>query len=374
MGNASYNGDEVIWRGRPVEFSTPPLLTATALLLFALAGISTCFAVAISATLGLPPTSSLVFAIWSASLGLFVLHAPRWWLSGVEYVVTRERVIWQRGPFRRSIARGSVSFARIFWSAKRPGVGDVELVRAVPTGALRRRLRLRLQGVSGPARVAAIIAGTEGVTPAASGEHPLAQRLEAGERVVWAARPRSTWRAYVPRGQRRIMLLTLALALMAVLVQLVLRAVPNLSRLLDAGMTPTSASFLAIVVGTGATALIVAAVAAHLFDESVLRPGRQVSVTRYLVTNRRVLIQRGREELHLDRSKIVDVIEAPSGDGLRDVFLVLDGPQARALAASGAFGEGDRGPGLRPVLEAVEDADGVQRVLLEPPPSLPHAA
>jgi hypothetical protein len=85
--------------------------------------------------------------------------------------------------------------------------------------------------------------------------------------------------------------------------------------------------------------------------------------TRYLVTNKRVLIQRRGEELHLDREKIIDVIDAPAGDGLRDIFIVLDGPRARAAATSGAFGEMGRGPHLRPVFEAVEDAESVSRIL-----------
>jgi hypothetical protein len=53
--------------------------------------------------------------------------------------------------------------------------------------------------------------------------------------------------------------------------------------------------------------------------------------------------------------------------------MVLDGPQARALAASGAFGEVERSPHLRPVFESVADAEGARRVLGEKP-VLPHAA
>jgi hypothetical protein len=75
-----------------------------------------------------------------------------------------------------------------------------------------------------------------------------------------------------------------------------------------------------------------------------------------------VLIQRGDEELHLDRSRVVDVIDTPAAKGLVDLFLVLDGPRARALAASGAFGEA-RGQGLLPVLRRLADADEVRRLL-----------
>ena len=138
-----------------------------------------------------------------------------------------------------------------------------------------------------------------------------------------------------------------------------------LEGLLQAGMRPDSLAFIALVAGMTATAGIVAVMAVYLFYDAIVRLGRLVRDTRYLVTNQRVLIQRGREELHLHRSRIVDVIEAPAGDGLRDVFLVLDGPQARALAASGAFGEGERSTALRPVLERVADAEGIQRILRE---------
>jgi hypothetical protein len=96
-------------------------------------------------------------------------------------------------------------------------------------------------------------------------------------------------------------------------------------------------------------------------------------LTRYLITDRRVLIRRGTEELSLDRGRIADVIAAPlrgyaddstsqTGQGLSDVFLVLDGPQARAFSPSGAFGERD-GDKLVPVLSAIEDAETVGSIL-----------
>ena len=104
------------------------------------------------------------------------------------------------------------------------------------------------------------------------------------------------------------------------------------------------------------TAVMMSMFSAYLLYVSGIRSGQLVRETRYLVTDRRVLIERGREELHLDRDKVVDVIHTPVGDGLRDVFLVLDGPRARALAASGAFGELECSPSLRPVFRAVNDA------------------
>ena len=346
-----------------------------AVVLFVTALVATLFAVVVALALGVAPTPTLLFAAWTSTLGLAVWHGPRLWLSQVRYLVTENQVIVQRGPFRRSIERRSISFARIFWHSELPGVGDIELVRAVPTGALRRRLTLRLHGLAAPPRVLAIIRGTEDATPAGSEDRPLAQRLDSGERVVWSARPKATLRAYLPHGRREWALLGIAAFLFAVIVRMVVRSVPNVGKLEAAGMPLWSLPSVALVGGIALTVMLVAAVAGYLVYDAVVRPGRLSRQTRYLVTNKRVLIQRGREELHLDRDKIVDVIDAPAGDGVRHVFLVLDGPRARALAASGAFGEDPRGPELRPVLECLEDAEGVSRILRQPSePDLPRAA
>jgi hypothetical protein len=194
----------------------------------------------------------------------------------------------------------------------------------------------------------------------------LTQRLDDGERVVWSARPKRTVKAYGPRGRREIGVLALSATLFFAFASMVERAVPNLRSLLGAGLR--SGPFLAIVLGEAIAALLVLGAAVYFLYDGLITPFRNLNQTRYLITDRRVLIQRGREELQLDRERIVDVIPARSAGGLTDVFLVLDGPRARALAMSGAFGEGDSGVELTPVLESVEDAESVSRILLSNPP------
>jgi hypothetical protein len=365
-------GERIVWSGYPQVVLTPPVLRAAAVVLFLTAAISTSYAFVLSLVLGAPPTASLLFAAWCTSLGLACIQLPRMWLAKVRYIVTEHHVISQRGPFRRTIERRAISFARIFWTPGKPGIGDIDLVRAVPTGALRRRLMLRLSGVSCPDRVWAIIRGEESVGPPAHGERPLAQRLDAGERVVWSAHPRPRLKAYLPQGRREWALVAVAACLFLACGRMLFRAVPALEKVHEAGLPTSSFAFLALVFGIVSTLLVLLATACYLVYDAVIRSARLVRHTRYLVTNKRVLIQRGLEELHLDRSKIVDVIDAPAGSGLSHVFLVLDGPRARALAASGAFGEVQRGPDLRPVLESLEDVEGVKKVLKTPP--LPRAA
>jgi hypothetical protein len=130
-----------------------------------------------------------------------------------------------------------------------------------------------------------------------------------------------------------------------------------------AGVHPDSLAFMSLVASLSLTLVLLIVAGGAMLYATVVQPARLDAKTRYLITDRRVLIQRGDEELHLDRAQIVDVIDAPGLGGLRDVFLVLDGPRARALAAGGAFGESPGG-GLQPVLHRVADVESVRQILL----------
>jgi len=367
-------GERIVWTARPTVLAPPPLARGVALVFFILSAISLSFALVIAFALRTAPAGPMLFSIWCASLGVASREVPRMWLSKARYVVTEEHVIAYFGPFRRSIERKSISFARIFWNDLDHTAGDLELVRAVPTGALRRRLMLKLYGVRAPDRVWAIVRGAEAIAP--SGQHaerPLAQRLDHGERVMWSARRHHQLRAYLPHGSREWSLLGIGGFLFAGVGRMVESAIPALRHVASGGLPVRSFPFAALIFGLGLAVLLVFAVGCYVVYDAVIRQAFAAKHTRYLITNKRVLIQRGAEELHVDRQMIVDVIDAPVGDGLHDIFFVIDGPRARALAASGAFGELGRGPHLRPVFEAVDDAEGASRVL-RASPDAPSAA
>jgi hypothetical protein len=262
---------------------------------------------------------------------------------------------------RRSIERSAVSYAVIRWSTKSPGVGDLVLERAVPTGALRRTLSVTLAEVEAPDRLWAIVRGLTPSAPLGDGTRPLAQRLDDGERVLWTAFPRaSRWTA------RRIATAVGASGIAAAAVNVVARATPPVARLLRQHALPPFTSAL-LVGGVALAVLLLVGVAVWVGYAAILRPWRLARATRYFVTDRRVLIRRGTEELHLDRERIAYVITAPWGDGdtRRDVFLVLDGKGARAYSPSGAFGAfggGDQEK-LVPMFAAIDDADTATQLL-----------
>lgn len=362
MGRDSFFGDRVVWTGRPKRVTVPPLYLGCSIASAVIAATTTMSAIAVSTVLGVPVGSMLLFAAWMATMALAFWRLPLWWRSDLEYTITESNIIVRRGRFRRFIDRDAISYARIRWHGSDTGIGDLQLVRAVPTGALRRRLTIELTGISAPDRVWAFVRGITPSAPAGDGHRLLAQRLDDGERVLWSAHPGAHWRSWVPSTGRAAMSLLVGLSLVAVAFGTARHAIHGLLTVLEAGLAPASVSFIALVASVTLSVALLSTAAGVILYVSVVRPARLDGSTRYLVTDRRVLIQRGHEELHLDRQRIVDVIDAPADGGKRDLFLVLDGPLARAFAPSGAFGEEDGG-GLQPVLKLVSDPEVVTQIL-----------
>ena len=330
--------------------SVPAIFKVAAAVAGAMAIVAIAFAVVIANGLHQSISSLVLFGFWSATLALAAWRLPLWFRSSVRYIVTEKHVIWQRGRLRRSIERDAISYAIIRWSS--PGIGDLVLERAVPTGALRRTLSLTLSDVEAPDRLWAIVRGLVPGAPLGDGTRPLAQRLDDGERVLWSARPQaSRWTARRAATAATGVLLALAAA------WVIARSAPPVSQVIRAHALPpiTAGVFVGAI---ALSVLMLASVAVFVGYSALLRPWRLTQATRYFVTNQRVLIRRANEELHLDRERIAYVITAPrrEGSSQRDMWLVLDGPQARAFSPSGAFGGADE-QRLIPMFAAVDDAD-----------------
>ncbi len=359
MARDSLFGETIHWSGRPSPVPLSTAVRAVMAMSATLALTALGFATVLSTALHVSVSGLIFFSAWCSAVGLFSYCWPGLWGARVEYAITDRHVIWRRGPIRRSIERDSVSYAIVRWNPRAPGVGDLVLVRAVPTGALRRTLSLTLSDIIAPDRVGFIV---RGVTPGASlgdGDRPLPQRLDEGERVLWSGTP-----VLAPWTIRRLATAAVALGVALAAARLVGRAVPTLRRVAHFHALP-GWSFALFVVAIALAFVFVAAVAGWVGYAACVRPGRHARATRYLVTNRRVLIRRGREELSLDWHRIADVISTPTRPGspaLVDLFLILDGPHARAFASSGAFRHAQTGS-LLPVLLAIEDAETVGAIL-----------
>jgi hypothetical protein len=356
MARDSLFGERIVWEGRSSSVTVPFTNKVMAVVAGAVSATTLCYAIVIAKSLDGPVGGMVLFAAWCAAIALGAWRLPLWWQSQVEYVVTERRVIWRRGPLRRSIEIGQISYALVRWSTSQPGHGDLVLVRAVPTGALRRTLSVALRDVDAPDRLWALVRGVEVGAPLGTGERPLAQRLDPGERVLWSAGPLAS-----PWTLRRTLTAGAGVVLAFTFVHSMFRSVPTVVRLLRLhALGPGLAA--ALVGGVALGMLLLLAVAAGVGYAALVRPLLLARDTRYFVTNARVLIRRGNEELSLDRAHIAYVIDAP-GKRLHDVFLVIDGPRARALAPSGAFGGDGRDDALRPVFTAIDDAETVGQIL-----------
>ncbi|MBS2016647.1 MAG: hypothetical protein JST00_27435 [Deltaproteobacteria bacterium] len=358
MARDSLYGEEVVWTGGPKALTVPFVFKVVCGVATTMSVVALAFAIVIATGLHQPVGSLVVFAAWCALIAAGAWRLPLWFRASARYTVTEKHVIWQRGRLRRTIERDAISYAVIRWNEKVPGSGDLVLERAVPTGALKRTLSLTLADVEAPDRLWAIVRGLEPAAPLGDGTRPLAQRLDPGERVLWSTAPlASRWTT------RRIFTAMGATGVALAAVGIIARVSPPIARVLRQHLlSPLGSGFL--VGGVALTVLLLVSVAVWIGYVAIVRPVRLARATRYFVTDRRVLICRGTEELHLDRQRIAYVITAPwrDGDARRDLYIVLDGPQARAYSPSGAFGGNDE-ERLVPVFNAIEDADTASELL-----------
>jgi hypothetical protein len=356
MARDSLFGEQIIWSGGPKDLTVPLPFKIVAVVATTVSIVSLAFAIVVSTGLKQPIGGLVLLSAWCASIAVGAWRLPLWFRASARYVITEKHVIWQRGRLRRSIESSAISYAIIRWTSD--GIGDLVLERAVPTGALRRTLSLTLADVETPDRLWAIVRGLTPGAPLGDGSRPLAQRLDDGERVLWSAFPQaSRWtyrRAFTALGSTMIA---------GAVVHMLAKAVPPVARVLrQHSLPPMTAALLAF--GVALAVLLLASVAVWVGYAALIRPVLVARKTRYFVTDRRVLIRRGTEELHLDRERIAYVITAPwrEGHARRDLFLVLDGKGARAFSPSGAFG-GNDADRLVPMFAAIEDADTATELL-----------
>lgn len=144
MARDSLYGETIIWRGKPEAVVRPGTLRVVAWVASVVSVVALCFAIAIATALGVRTGGLIVLAGWCATIAVAAWRLPILFTQRLEYLVTDKHVIWRWGRLRRTIDRDAISYALVRW-APDGRVGDLELVRAVPTGALRRTLRVTLR-------------------------------------------------------------------------------------------------------------------------------------------------------------------------------------------------------------------------------------
>ena len=356
LARDSLFSERVRWTGSPKSIELTTHMRAMAWLLVGISAVSTLLAIAASVADHEAAGRLVLFAAWTATFALLVRTVPVLFHQAARFVVTDRHVIWRCGKLRRTIQREGISFARITWHRKDPRVGDLDLVRAVPTGALHRRLTLTLQGVSAPHRVWTIMRGARSVAGSVGGgDVPLEARLDEGEVTQWAGRPMSSWRSWLPLTTKRTLTTALGgLCWMAAL-RSVFTAIPLVERLITGGIPPFSVGFITLVGAITLTVVMLITIGTWLLHRGLIHQVWLDRSTRYLVTNQRIILQRGRHELHVTREAVVDIAVRDGLYGGRDVYLVLDGPGSRALSAQGAFGPGEGVKGFRPMLQGLNE-------------------
>ena len=354
--------ERVLWHGTPTAgvprdqiYRLGPALLGTLAAVFMLfAGL---FAVADLPGAQQSALGACYLAVMAAALHL----SPLFLRDSCEYVVTDRRILWARGKLRRSIDRDAVTFARIRWHRSEPRVGHLELVRAVPFGPLARRQRLVLHDLAAPDTLLALIRGADPAEHGGASDVPLIDRLDPDEVVLWGGHPEG-WLV----GVREVATALLGLGVVAAALRYGVVVLAVLLGLEDVGFSVRSWAWMLLFFATGITWSMMISIGIGLVWHGFGRARAMGHATEYLLTNRRILIRRGGVELSVDRHRIVDVAETSAGGGLRNLFLVLDAPESRALADSGALSTWmPPRDAVAPILYELRDADLLKRLLFE---------
>lgn len=353
--------ERVLWRGGPVRgvsrglrWRLPPLLFGV------LAADSALFAGLLQAAgiHAVRSTLSMVAYLSLTAVAFFV--APYFVLDTCEYLVTDRRVLWRRGRFRRTMDRHAITLARIAWHPSTPGVGNLELERAVPFGPFQRTQRVVLHDVRAPDALSAILRDAAPPERAGDIDVKLADRLDPDESLLWGGAPERAapdWREWATA------LGGVALVVFASFYEW--RMASQLLGLEMLGMQVRSWTWVFFFASTFVAFGTILAIGSYFVWYGLFRSRAMVRDTEYLLTERRLLIRRGRTELSVDRRRIVDVAQEPRANGLYTMFLILDGPDARALGDSGALGSVTPAKdSVPPILFEVRDPERVRRLIL----------
>lgn len=353
--------EQVLWEGRPAgDVPRDRVWLYSPLVLLSFGTVAGLFALLLHHT-GIPAfretaAVGLYFGVTAVALTL----VPRYLFDRCTYVLTDARVILRRGASQRSMDRRAITFARIRWHRSVPGVGHLELVRAVPFGPLSRKQRLLLRDVERPDILLARIRGATPGEHAGDGEVDLAERLERGEQVLWGAGPEG-WLF----GWRDVSISLLGAGLCSVGLLYGYRVAAIVLGLEDLGLQVRSWTWALLFLATSLSWATIMSIGVGLLWHGVWRARELGRHTEYMLTNRRLLIRRGRTELSVDRRRIVDVVDTPGAGGGKHLFLILDAPHARALADSGALGTVLPGrDSVPPILYDLSHSEGVRDLIL----------
>jgi hypothetical protein len=364
--------EHVLWQGGP-KLGVPRDLrwTIGPGLVLALAVICALFAGLLHVA-GIPAVRSMAFtSFYLLVTAVAARLLPRYLLDPCRYLVTDRNVVWRRGPLRRTMDRRAITYGRIHWHRSVPGVGHLELVRAVPFGPLSRKQRLWLHDVEAPDVVFALIRDAQPTAFAGYGDVKLTDRLDRGEVVLWGAGP-----AGLRLGRAELFTAALGVLVLTAGASYAYRTSAILVGLEQVGLPVRSWAWALLFCAILISATVILGAGAVLLWHGVWGAREGGSRTEYVLTDARLLIRRGRTELSVDRRRIVDVAELPSSNGSRNLHLILDADDAKALDASGALGllPAPRAT-VPPVLYEVTELELLRELLLarrsrRPPPPM----
>lgn len=189
----------------------------------------------------------------------------------------------------------------------------------------------------------------------------LIERLDPEEEVLWGGHPEG-WLL----GWREVLTAAGGLAVIGVGLFYGSSTAGILLGLEDVGLQVRSWTWVLFFLSVLTTWIVITSVGVGLLWHGLWRARRLGRETEYVLTSRRLLIRRGPIELSVDRRRIVDVADTRTTRGLHHLVLVLDAPESRALADSGALRQlAPARESVPPVLFELRDVEPLEQLILD---------
>lgn len=359
-----YPHEKLLWVGRPAAGAPRSLQwTLVPLALVSLAVIAALFAglVAVSGLPAVRPT--VLVALYLTVVAVAIRLYPRYSLDRCVFGISDRRVFWKRGRSNRIIERNTITFSRIHWHRRVPGLGTLELVRSVPFGPLSRQHRVVLHDVVAPDVLLSMIRDVDPSEFAGYADVRLTDRLDSDEQVLWGASPDGF--LIGPREAATAALGAMALAAGCLYGYRTGRVLIGLE---DLGLSVWSPTWMLLFSVIVLTLAVIGSAGASLLWVGLWGARAAGRETEYVLTDKRMLIRRGLTELSVDRKRIFDIADVPTLSGSHNLFLILDGPQGRALSDNGALSSIAPARSLvAPVLYEVSEVEPLRKLLFRAP-------
>ena len=350
----SNNYGALRWRSRGKMGFRPSWLKLATFTSAFVALASLCSAIGLNLALGADPGKLLLLFLWGASLSAACWFLPPLWAERSQYSIYDRGIETRVGAQSTFIARRDIVYARI----DRHEYESRSTIEFVYRDRRRGEHRTeRWLGVVAAQGVLDLALGMTSVRPSPRASAPASLRLAEGEKILFNSRPLSQ-EARWPRGHRAWLVALLAAMVMTISLAIFFK-LPSHWKIFSESSLGFLPSFCLLSAEAISAALAMFIGLWGMYHCTWAAADKRRTL-RYLITSHRVLIVRKNQELHVERTQILNILRNQRL-GAGSEILLLTGENHRPVRDDYDLGWSEK---LEPVFSNLLDEEMAAALLL----------